>query len=97
MDNEFELEEMNIDFDLSDEERKITIEDENGVSKEYEVIANITTETGDFVVYTDNTKLPDGKIALYVNSVIEEDGEITFDEVEEEELNEILKEIRGRL
>lgn len=96
MDNEFN-EQFDIDFNISDEDRIIKIEDENGETKDYELIANITTETGDFVVYTDNTKLPDGKIALYVNSVINEDGEITFDEVEEEELNEILKEIRGRL
>lgn len=96
MDNEFN-EQFDIDFNISDEDRIIKIEDENGKIKDYELIANITTETGDFVVYTDNTKLPDGKIALYVNSVINEDGEITFDEVEEEELNEILKEIRGRL
>lgn len=96
MDNEFN-EQLDIDFNISDEDRIIKIEDENGKIKDYELIANITTETGDFVVYTDNTKLPDGKTALYVNSVINEDGEITFDEVEEEELNEILKEIRGRL
>ena len=96
MDNEFN-EQFDIDFNISDEDRIIKIEDENGEIKDYELIANITTETGDFVVYTDNTKLPDGKTALYVNSVINEDGEITFDEVEEEELNEILKEIRGRL
>ena len=96
MDNEFN-EQFDIDFNISDEDRIIKIEDENGETKDYELIANITTETGDFVVYTDNTKLPDGKIALYVNSVINDDGEITFDEVEEEELNEILKEIRGRL
>ena len=96
MDNEFN-EQFDIDFNISDEDRIIKIEDENGEIKDYELIANITTETGDFVVYTDNTKLPAGKIALYVNSVINEDGEITSDEVEEEELNEILKEIRGRL
>ena len=98
MDNEFELEDMNIDFDLSDEDRKINIEDENGVSKEYEVIANVTTEDGEFIVYTDNKELSDGQVLLYINSIIrDEDGNMTFDEVEDLEAHAIINEIRERL
>lgn len=98
MDNEFELEDMNIDFDLSDEDRKINIEDENGIVKEYEVIANVTTEDGEFIVYTDNKELSDGQVLLYINSIIrDEDGNMTFDEVEDLEAHAIINEIRERL
>ena len=86
-----------LDFDISEEDKKIKILDENGEEKEYEVIAYINTEEGDFVAYTDNQPLDNGQILLYVNSITEDDeGNIIFDEVEEDEVKEIVTKIKER-
>lgn len=92
------MEEYEFDFEIPEDAKKIKIEDENGVEKEYEVIAYVSTEDGDFLAYTDNTELENGQILIYVNSIIqEEDGSITLDEVEEDEVLKIANEIRGRM
>ena len=97
MDNELN-EEFDIDFNISEEDRKIKIEDEDGSIKEYEIVANVFTEDGEFAVYTDNKILDNGEVLLYVNSVIrDENGNITFDDVEDDEVQNIIKEIRERL
>lgn len=97
MDNELN-EKFNIDFNISEEDRKIKIEDEDGSINEYEVVADVFTEDGEFVVYTDNKTLENGEVILYVNSVIrEDDGTITFDDVEDDEVQSIINEVRERL
>ena len=97
MDNELN-EKFDIDFNISEEDRKIKIEDEDGSINEYEVVADVFTEDGEFVVYTDNKTLENGEVLLYVNSVIrEDDGTITFDDVEDDEVQSIINEVRERL
>ena len=85
------------DIELTEEDRKIYITDENGEKKEYEVLSYITIEDGDFVVYTDNKQLNNGQILIYVNSIIEENGETIFDEVDDEELVKVIEELKERL
>ena len=85
------------DIELTEEDRKIYITDENGEKKEYEVLSYITIEDGDFVVYTDNKQLNNGQILIYVNSIIEENGETIFDEVDDEELVKVIEEIKERI
>lgn len=92
------MEKYKLDFDILEEDKKIKIVDENGDEKEYEVIAYINTEDGDFIAYTDNKQLDNGLILIYVNSMVEtEDGTIIFDEVDDDEVSDIVSKIRERL
>lgn len=92
------MEEYKLDFDILEEDKKIKIADENGDEKEYEVIAYVNTEDGDFIAYTDNKQLDNGLILIYVNSIVEtEDGTIIFDEVDDDEVSDIVSKIRERL
>ena len=88
---------MELDFDIKEEDKNIKILDENGEEKEYEIIAYINTEDGDFIAYTDHTELENGQILLYVSSIIQdEDGNIVFDEVEDTEVQAIVEKIKER-
>ena len=65
--------------------------------KEYEIIAYITIDSGNFIVYTDGKQFNDGQIALYVNRVSTENGEMLFDEVDNSEVMDVINALRERL
>lgn len=65
--------------------------------KEYEVISYITIESGNFIVYTDGKMLGDDNVALYINRISDENNEIIFDEVDNDEVMQVISEIRERL
>ncbi len=66
-------------------------------SKEYEIIAYINVASGNFIVYTDCKMLGDNNVALYINRISEENNEIIFDEVDNDEVMQVISEIRERL
>ena len=76
----------------NDKQNKIIIN-----NKEFEIIAYVNLDIGNFIVYTDNRVLEDGRVALYVNRVIKENEEIVFDEVEDDEVTQVINELKGRL
>ena len=101
-DNEKKLEDLTKDeieenIEISKEDKILKITTEKGEVKEYEIVSFLTTEDGDYLVYTDNTVLDNGNILLYINSMYEEDGKIILDEVDEDETDEIVKEIQERM
>lgn len=65
--------------------------------KEYEILAYISIDCGNFIFYTDEKQLDNGKIALYINRVSQDNEEIIFDEVEETEMIEVINAIKERL
>ena len=65
--------------------------------KEYEIVAYITIDSGNFIVYTDGRQLNDGQIALYVNRVSMENDEMLFDEVDDSEVTDVINALRERL
>ena len=77
---------------IENENNKIII---NG--KEYEIIAYISIASGNFIVYTDNKQLGNNQVALYVNRIIKENEEIIFDEVTDEEVEQVINELKERL
>ena len=76
----------------NDKQNKIIIGD-----KEFEIIAYVNLDIGNFIVYTDQRVLNDGRVALYVNRVIKENEEIVLDEVEDDEVTQVINELKGRL
>ena len=92
-----ELEEEKKEITIDEDERKLKIITEDGEEKEYELIAYIRKDIGEFIVYTDNKQLDNGQILLYVNSVIDDNGVITLDEVEDDELSTIIDELKERM
>ena len=76
----------------NDKQNKIIIN-----NKEFEIIAYVNLDIGNFIVYTDNRVLEDGRVALYVNRVIKENEEIVLDEVEDDEVTQVINELKGRL
>lgn len=91
-----ELEEKK-EITIDEDERKLKIITEDGEEKEYELIAYIRKDIGEFIVYTDNKQLDNGQILLYVNSVIDDNGVITLDEVEDDEVSTIIDELKERM
>lgn len=77
---------------MEENENKIII---GGV--EYEIISYVTIESGNYIVYTDGKKFDNGQIALYVNRVISENGEVVFDEVDDTEVMQVVDVIKERL
>ncbi len=92
-----ELEEEKKEITIDEDERKLKIITEDGEEKEYELIAYIRKDIGEFIVYTDNKQLDNGQILLYVNSVIDDNGVITLDEVEDDEVSTIIDELKERM
>ena len=78
-------------------DNKIKITDKNGVEKEYEIVAYINNENGNYLVYTDGKALENENIALYVNLLSEENGQITLEEVENDELMLVINSLKERL
>ena len=66
----------------------ISLKDENGVLKEYEVVCTITSDDGlhNYICYTDNTKDEDGDLKILISAykVNGEDMDIFPIETEEE-------------
>lgn len=77
---------------MKEEDNKIIIND-----KEYEIIAYIQIESGNFIVYTDNKQLENNKVALYINRVSKENEEIVLDEVDNEEVTQVIEKLKERL
>lgn len=76
------------------------MENENKIiinEKEYEIISYVTLDSGNFIVYTDGKELENGQVVLYVNRVSQENDEIFFDEVDDEEVMQVINELKGRL
>lgn len=92
-----ELEEEKKEITIDEDERKLKIITEDGEEKQYELIAYIRKDIGEFIVYTDNKQLDNGQILLYVNSVIDDNGVITLDEVEDDEVSTIIDELKERM
>ena len=65
--------------------------------KEYEIISYISIDSGNFIAYTDGKHLENGQIALYVNRVSQENEEVIFDEVEDEEVMQVINALKERL
>lgn len=65
--------------------------------KEYEIISYISVASGNFIVYTDGKMLGDDNVALYINRISDENNEIIFDEVDNDEVMQVISEIRERL
>lgn len=76
---------------------KILITDEEGIKKEYEIIAYIDVNKKRFLVYTDGKEFKNGEVALYINSVIEKENGLSLEDVTEEELNLVIEELKKRL
>lgn len=65
--------------------------------KEYEIISYISIDSGNFIVYTDGKQLENGQISLYINRVSQENEEVIFDEVEDEEVMQVINALKERL
>ena len=65
--------------------------------KEYEIISYVSIDSGNFIVYTDGKQLNNGQVALYVNRVSQDKEEIVFDEVDDEEVMQVINELKERL
>lgn len=79
-------------MEIENKDNKITINE-----KEYEIIAYISIASGNFIVYTNNKQLGNNQVALYVNRVSKENEEIFFDEVTDEEVEQVINELKERL
>ena len=77
-------------------DNKSIIKDENNFEKEYEVISLIKTKDGNYLVYTDGKELRNG-IALYVNSIIEDEDSVVLDFVTDDEMKRIISNLRERM
>ena len=85
-------------MEINDMNNKITITDKNGEKKDYEVLGYVNNEDGNYVVYTDGKMLNNENVALYVNLLVkEDDGSLSFEEVTDEELNSVIKELQERM
>ena len=85
-------------MEINDMNNKITITDKNGEKKDYEVLGYINNEHGNYVVYTDGKMLDNDNVALYVSLLVKDDyGTLSFEEVTDEELNSVIKELQERM
>ena len=66
-------------------------------NKEYEIIAYISIESGNFVVYTDGKQLENGQVALYVNRISMDNNEILFDDLDNNDVIKVINELKERL
>ena len=65
--------------------------------KEYEIIAYVKNDNGNYLVYTDNKVLDNNNIALYVNLVVTTNGEISLESVEDNAVIEVINTMKERL
>ncbi len=65
--------------------------------KKFEIISYIAIDSGNFIIYTDGKPLGNGQIALYVNRISQENDELIFDEVEDEEVMQVINALKERL
>ena len=65
--------------------------------KEYEIISYVKNENGNYLIYTDGKVLENNNIALYINLVTMENGEITFESVDDNEVLSIIETLKERL
>lgn len=65
--------------------------------KDYELIAYLNLDSGNYIVYTDGKHFENGQVALYVNCVTYIGEEMIFDEVLDEELKQVINALRERL
>lgn len=79
-----------VEFDK--ENKKIYI---NGV--ENDVIAYITNPKGNYVVYTSNEQLNDGRIVLKINYIEPKDDKVLLGDVTDNELLDIINELKERM
>ena len=79
------------------ENNKIAITNIKGKRKEYEIISYITIDSGNYIVYTDETPIDNEKVALYVSQVSEDKDGIFFDTVSDEELKKVIENLKERL
>lgn len=76
----------------------ITVIDNDGTKKEYELIAHIGLESGNYVVFTDGNVKENGEVDFRVNRLSEnENGENIFVGVEDKELLKVMAELESRL
>ena len=64
---------------------------------EYEIIAYISIDRGNFLVYTDSKEITAGQFGLYVNRVLEENEQIILDEVEDGEVMQVIAALKERM
>jgi len=85
--------------DEEDDIETITLTDENGNEKEYEILLNFQSEENDkyYIVYTDNEKDEDGDLNIFALRYDPDDGTDDFYPVDDEELEIINKEIQSIL
>ena len=65
--------------------------------KEYEVIAYLPLESGNYVVYTDNKLDANDRVYLYINKFADENNEVILDELSSEELESVMLALKERL
>ena len=82
---------------IIDEKLKKIIIKENDIEKEYEIIAFIKEEVGEFIVYTENHKYGNGNIELLINKVVTEKDELMLVSPTNEELKLVIEELQKRM
>ena len=86
-------------MDMIEEERKLTIIDEEGNEQEVEVIVafEFKDTEQEYVVYTQNETDDNGNITIYVSKINEVDGESKLTGIDEEEewsrIKDVLREL----
>lgn len=81
---------------IDEEKEMITIIDEDGESKEVEVIHYFTLDSNkkDYLVYTDNQVDEEGNVLIFTSEVIESEDKVELKGIEDQE---VLKQITGIL
>lgn len=64
---------------------------------DYEIIAYINLDIGNYIIYTNGKTFDNGQIALYVNRICLDNNEVVLDSVENEELLKVMEVLRERL
>ena len=86
-------------MDMMEEERKLTIIDEEGNEQEVEVIVafEFKDTEQEYVVYTQNETDDNGNITIYVSKINEVDGESKLSGIDDEEewsrIKDVLREL----
>ncbi len=82
-----------------EEKEIIKVTDENGNVKELEVVHcfELKSTGKNYVVYTDNVEVEDGKVIVSVSEIVESEDTVELKAVEDEavvkEITEVLKEL----
>ncbi len=67
----------------------------NGI--EYEIVAYLKNENGNYLVYTDGKILESNNVALYVNLVVIENGEFKLESIDDTEVSNVIELLKERL